>query len=170
MRAHRFRARAFGGDAGGAATPTLNDYPTAARADYVFACMKINGETREALEQCSCSIDVIASLLPYDAYVAGETVASMDQDNGQIGRAFNATKLAKEELATLRRAQAEAEVRCFDQEPLRASGQAAWKCALSMSLASTRKVLASLRAKSKRKFGSSEIEIPPSTEKISSPP
>src|SRR5262249_43258773 len=48
----------------------LNDYPTAARADYVFACMKTNGETRRALEQCSCSIDVIASILPYDHYVA----------------------------------------------------------------------------------------------------
>ena len=47
--------------------------------------MKVNGDTREALDQCSCSIDVIASLLPYDAYVAGETVASMDQARGQIG-------------------------------------------------------------------------------------
>jgi hypothetical protein len=44
----------------------LNDYPTAARADYVFACMKTNGDTRQALEKCSCSIDVIASILPYD--------------------------------------------------------------------------------------------------------
>jgi hypothetical protein len=25
----------------------LNDYPTAARADYVFACMKTNGDTRQ---------------------------------------------------------------------------------------------------------------------------
>ena len=40
-----------------------NDYPTSARAEYVFACMKTNGDTREALDQCSCSIDVIASLL-----------------------------------------------------------------------------------------------------------
>jgi hypothetical protein len=39
----------------------FNDYPTAARADYVFACMKTNGDTRPALEKCSCSIDVIAS-------------------------------------------------------------------------------------------------------------
>jgi hypothetical protein len=42
----------------------LNDYPTVARADYVFACMKTNGETRRALKRCSCSIDVIASILP----------------------------------------------------------------------------------------------------------
>ena len=96
-----------------AEVPSLNDYPTAARAEYVFACMKTNGETRQALEQCSCSIDVIASLIPYEAYVAGETVASISQDIGPVGRALNATNLARDDLATLRRAQAEAEVRCF---------------------------------------------------------
>ena len=96
-----------------AEVPTLNDYPTAARAEYVFACMKTNGETRAALEQCSCSIDVIASLLPYDAYVAAETVASISQDSGQVGRAFKATALIRDDLAVLQRVQAEAEVRCF---------------------------------------------------------
>src|SRR5947207_12919674 len=40
----------------------LNDYPTSARAEYVFACMKANGETRHALDQCACSIDVLAAL------------------------------------------------------------------------------------------------------------
>jgi hypothetical protein len=90
-----------------------NDYPTSARAEYVFACMKVNGDTREALDQCSCSIDVVASLLPYDAYVAGETVASMDQARGQIGNMFRNAAVARDALATLRRAQAEAEVRCF---------------------------------------------------------
>ena len=53
-----------------AMSAATNDYPTSARAEYVFACMKTNGDTREALDQCSCSIDVVASLLPYDAYVA----------------------------------------------------------------------------------------------------
>ena len=98
---------------GPAAADDLNDYPTTARAEYVFACMKVNGDTRDNLGRCSCSIDIIASLLPYDAYVAGETVASMTQDIGPVGHAFNATTLAKQDLATLRRAQAEAEVRCF---------------------------------------------------------
>lgn len=96
-----------------AAGSAANDYPTAARADYVFACMKSNGETRETLEQCSCSIDVIASLLTYDAYVAGETVASMNQAGGQIGGMFRGAAVARDALAELRRAQAEAEVRCF---------------------------------------------------------
>ena len=96
-----------------AATSPANDYPTPARAEYVFACMKTNGETRQSLEQCSCSIDIIASLIPYDSYVAGETVASMDQEPGQIGGMFREAEVSKDALANLRRAQAEAEVRCF---------------------------------------------------------
>ena len=96
-----------------AAEVAANDYPTSARADYVFACMKTNGDTREALERCSCSIDVIASLLPYDAYVAAATVASLNQEPGQLGGLFRGATTARDALIRLRRAQAEAEVRCF---------------------------------------------------------
>jgi hypothetical protein len=91
----------------------LNDYPTSVRADYVFGCMKANGETRQALDQCSCSIDVIASILPYDRYVAAETVLSMSQVPGVLGSQFRATESAKVAVDDLRRAQAEAQVRCF---------------------------------------------------------
>jgi len=91
----------------------LNDYPTSVRADYVFGCMKANGDSRQALEQCSCSIDILASILPYERYVSAETVASMDLQAGQIGSLFRNSRLAKEALEELRRAQAEAQVRCF---------------------------------------------------------
>ncbi|MBI1868247.1 MAG: hypothetical protein HYS06_08140 [Methylocystis sp.] len=91
----------------------LNDYPTVARADYVFGCMKANGDTRQALEQCSCSIDLIATILPYDRYVAAETAASVSQQAGQIGAMFRNSRMTKDMLADLRRAQAEAQVRCF---------------------------------------------------------
>jgi hypothetical protein len=91
----------------------LNDYPTAVRADYVFGCMKANGETRQALERCSCSIDVIASILPYERYVTAETVLSMAQVPGMLGGQFRSTEAAKVAVDDLRRAQAEAEVRCF---------------------------------------------------------
>jgi len=90
-----------------------NDYPTSARAEYVFGCMKANGETRQTIEQCSCSIDVIASLLPYDRYVTAETVLSMSQVRGNLGTQFRSSEQAKGALDDLRRAQAEAEVRCF---------------------------------------------------------
>jgi len=91
----------------------INDYPTAVRADYVFACMKVNGDTRQALEQCSCSIDVIASILPYDRYVAAEAVLSLAQVPGRFGAMFRSTEASKGAVTELRRAQAEAEVRCF---------------------------------------------------------
>src|SRR3954466_9889092 len=91
----------------------LNDYPTAARADYVFACMKTNGETRQALDQCSCSIDIIASILPYDRYIAAETVLSLSQVPGRFGAMFRSPEQARTATNDLKRAQAEAEVRCF---------------------------------------------------------
>jgi hypothetical protein len=91
----------------------LNDYPTSARADYVFGCMKANGETQEILQKCSCSIDVIASIIPYDRYVTTETILSMSQVTGPVGSEFRSTEQAKFALQEFRRAQAEAEVRCF---------------------------------------------------------
>ena len=91
----------------------VNDYPTAARMEYVFGCLKANGETRQAIEQCSCSIDVVASLLPYDRYVTAETVMSLSQVRGDMGGPFRTSEQATSALNDLRRAQAEAEVRCF---------------------------------------------------------
>jgi hypothetical protein len=91
----------------------VNDYPTAARSEYVFGCLKANGETRQAINQCSCSIDVIASLLPYDRYVTAETVLSMAQMRGDLGEQFRSAEQATSAVNDLRRAQAEAEVRCF---------------------------------------------------------
>jgi len=96
----------------------VNDYPTSARAEYVYGCMKANGETRQAIEQCSCSVDVIASIIPYDRYVTAETVLSMSQVQGNLGAQFRnseqaANALNDHALNDLRRAQAEAEVRCF---------------------------------------------------------
>jgi hypothetical protein len=90
-----------------------NDYPTTARAEYVYGCMKANGESRQSIEQCSCSIDVIASLLPYDRYVTAETVLSMSQVRGNLGGQFRTSEQARGAQDDLRRAQAEAEVRCF---------------------------------------------------------
>jgi hypothetical protein len=91
----------------------LNDYPTSARADYVFGCMKANGETQELLQKCSCSIDVIASIIPYDRYVTAETIMSMSQVTGPVGSEFRSTEPARVALQDFRRAQAEAEIRCF---------------------------------------------------------
>jgi hypothetical protein len=104
---------ALAAPAAGATAADISDYPTAARADYVYACMKANGETRQVLDQCSCSIDVIASVLPYERYVTAETALSLSQVPGRFGAMFRTPEEPKAAIGDLRRAQAEAEVRCF---------------------------------------------------------
>ncbi|HSI42351.1 MAG TPA: hypothetical protein VLA00_17530 [Xanthobacteraceae bacterium] len=96
-----------------APTALLNDFPTVARADYVFGCMAANGQTRTALEKCSCSIDTIATIMPYEKYVEAETILSMGQTTGQQAEVFRATAMFRDLVADLRRAQAEAEITCF---------------------------------------------------------
>ena len=91
----------------------LNDYPTAARADYVFACMVKNGQSREMLDRCACSIDEIAAVLPYEAYLQAETVLSMRRVGGERMSFFKSAAMAENLVADLRRAQAEAEIVCF---------------------------------------------------------
>ncbi|MBS7544937.1 hypothetical protein KHC19_17740 [Ancylobacter oerskovii] len=91
----------------------INDYPTVARADYVFGCMAANGQSRPALEKCSCSIDTIATILPYEKYVEAETILSVGQVAGQQAEIFRSTGMFRDMVADLRRAQAEAEVTCF---------------------------------------------------------
>lgn len=90
-----------------------NDYPTVARADYIFGCMASNGQSRLVLEQCACSIDEIASILTYEQYVQAETVLSMRRVGGERMAVFNSAAIASNIVADLRRAQAEAEIVCF---------------------------------------------------------
>ena len=90
-----------------------NQYPTASLAEYVFACMASNGQTQDALRRCSCSIDVIASILPFDKYEEAETVVRMRRaGGGYLGETFR-SKLSNDMIRDLDEAQAEAEIRCF---------------------------------------------------------
>lgn len=91
----------------------VNDYPTVARADYVFACMQVNGRTQEVLRKCSCSIDMIAELLPYSDYEEAETVMSIPQNGGERVSIFLSYQPLRDKVARLKKAQVEAELRCF---------------------------------------------------------
>jgi hypothetical protein len=88
-------------------------YPTVEVVDYVRACMKANGETPAALRSCSCSIDVVMSIVPYERYEAAETFRSLGQLTGERGVLFRQGAAARSAVSEVRRAQAEAEVRCF---------------------------------------------------------
>jgi len=89
------------------------DYPTDAVVDYVLGCMRSNGQSRDVLERCSCSIDVIASIVPYERYESAETFRRMAQTSGETSGLFRESAPAKAAGADLRRAQAEADIRCF---------------------------------------------------------
>jgi len=89
-----------------------NDYPTITRADYIFGCMQVNGQTRDAMEKCSCSIDIIASVLPYDRYENAETIMSVRLKGGEK-TAFLFTPEMRKQVNELKRAQIEGELRCF---------------------------------------------------------
>jgi hypothetical protein len=90
-------------------------YPTQALADYVLACMASNGGTPEAIRRCSCSIDYIADQVSYDDYVQAETVLRMQLvPSGDDRMAmFRTAPWALQMVDRLRRAQVEAELRCF---------------------------------------------------------
>lgn len=89
-----------------------NDYSTETRAEYIFGCMQVNGNSRLALERCSCSIDVIASILTKDQYIDAETIMSMRLRGGESAAVFNGP-LQKAQVKALKLAQVEGELRCF---------------------------------------------------------
>jgi hypothetical protein len=96
-----------------AAPGAVNDYPTAARADYVFACMITNGQTREALNRCSCAIDTIAAAVPYESYEKAETILRMRHEaGGYLAQEFR-VPVSNAILDQFQEAQAEADVSCF---------------------------------------------------------
>ncbi len=91
----------------------INDFPTYARAEYVYVCMSTNGMTEHVLRQCSCAIDEIAKRMTYDDYVAAETAVRMRQMQGERVAQFREVEVVKQAIRVLKNAQAEAEISCF---------------------------------------------------------
>lgn len=90
-----------------------DDYPTDARVDYVLACMGANGQDRLTMLKCACSIDAIAARIPYDDYVAVETIKVMSERPGERSAVFRDVGWAKDLMAEFRRAQVAADMECF---------------------------------------------------------
>jgi hypothetical protein len=96
------------------------DFSTVAIADYVFGCMAANGQTRTVLEQCACSIDVISTIVSFDTYEQANTSMSLRQVQGDKSQLFKTAPKLRDAILDVQRAQAEAEMRCF--EPHLAAG------------------------------------------------
>lgn len=106
-------ALALGVGAAPAAAQPKNDYPTAARVDYVIGCMAANGQTQEMMAKCSCSIDRIAEHIPYGDYEELETVRRMQMIPGERGGLFRGSSRIKDLQDRFRQAQVEADLQCF---------------------------------------------------------
>lgn len=99
--------------AGPAGAAPKNDYPTAARVDYVLGCMATNGDNQQVMAKCACSIDAIADRITYDEYVALETVRVMSEMPGERGGVFRGVGWAKDLTEKFRQAQVAADRQCF---------------------------------------------------------
>ncbi|MEZ5833847.1 MAG: hypothetical protein R3D05_21975 [Dongiaceae bacterium] len=90
-----------------------NAYPTEVVTDYVIGCMAANGETQDMLRRCSCSIDTVASILPYQTYERADTIIRMSRVAGGNTEMFRQMTALKKVVDQLRLAQIEADFRCF---------------------------------------------------------
>lgn len=90
-----------------------NDFPTAVRSEYVFACMSANQASPNFIRRCSCAIDKIAARLSYEEYAQAEALVRVQLGNSPRSDAYQGVGLSKKPLDKLYRAMAAAELTCF---------------------------------------------------------
>jgi hypothetical protein len=64
------------------------NYPTQGRVEYVLSCMDDNGHDFANVYKCSCVIDKMAAVLPYDDFVGQSTFAKYATLGGEGGSEF----------------------------------------------------------------------------------
>ena len=90
-----------------------SDFPTLARAEFVFACMSSNASNRDFMAKCSCAIDEIAKRMTYKEYAQAEAIARLQYGASPREEAYKSVGLSKERMDKLYRAQAASELECF---------------------------------------------------------
>jgi len=99
------------GDAPAAAPAGGYDYPTQGRVEYVLGCMDDNGHDFANVYKCSCVIDKMAAVLPYDEYVNQMTFAKYATLGGEGGAEFRVDR-AKAQTKKFRTLQSNAYQAC----------------------------------------------------------
>jgi hypothetical protein len=97
--------------------PTISRYPTADEVFYVMACMQVNGQEAEGLRKCSCAINALEALLPYDNYKDAQLVLAMRQAGGRNAGIFRDTAPMQAIVSDFTRAQEVANRECFGKPP-----------------------------------------------------
>ena len=103
---------ALAADAGAAgASAQVHDYPTQGRVEYVLGCMDDNGHDFVNVYKCSCAIDRIAAVLPYDDFVEQSTFSKYATLGGEGGAEFRVDR-AKAQTKKFRALQSDAYRAC----------------------------------------------------------
>jgi hypothetical protein len=93
-----------------------NDFPTAARVEFVLECMQEHpGAQFEMLQKCSCTLDRLARRYKYDGFVEAQTMAKAVTIAGERGAALRENEQAQKAARQYRAAVAEAAHGCFLQ-------------------------------------------------------
>ncbi|WP_343671762.1 hypothetical protein [Paraburkholderia heleia] len=87
------------------------NYPTQGRVEYVLGCMDENGHDFANVYKCSCVIDRMAAVLPYDDFVDQSTFAKYATLGGEGGSEFRVDR-AKAQAKRFRTLQTEAYRSC----------------------------------------------------------
>jgi len=97
-----------------AAQLPTNNYPTEARAEYVFECMNnLGAENYDTLYKCSCSIDYIADQLTYDQYVTLDTYTRGQHAGGERPEVLREGSIARDSRSELAKIKTQAADRCL---------------------------------------------------------
>jgi hypothetical protein len=87
------------------------DYPTQGRVEYVLTCMDENGHDFANVYKCSCVLDKMAAVLPYDQFVDESTFARYATLGGEGGAEFR-VEHARQQTKAFRKLQADAYRSC----------------------------------------------------------
>jgi hypothetical protein len=97
-----------------AGAASANDYPTQARVEFVIECMKLHGGQDYAnMYKCSCSIDRVASVIPYEEFVEADTYLRGRSAMGERGSIFRDPPRGRALREKLQQAEEQAERQCF---------------------------------------------------------
>lgn len=106
------QAWAAGNDGAGAPRgQKAYDYPTQGRVEYVLTCMDDNGHEFANVYKCSCVIDKMAAVLPYDEFVDQATFSKYATLGGEGGAEFRVDH-AKQQTKAFRTLEAKAYQAC----------------------------------------------------------
>lgn len=95
----------------------VNDYPTAARVEYVNECIANQRDSLANVYQCSCVIDRIADTLTYDEFVESITYARYAGLPGEGGAIFRDSDEARKKGRRYRELEQEAFKACGLKKP-----------------------------------------------------